>query len=1164
MSDEKKMGTGSFFIKTIFVMLITLVPSYICLWLLTMVPFGPAQLKLQAFLLSGIIFFLGACVLTFSQISKHKVLLWLSGFVITLGVVVIGGALLLVQLALLYPLEVAVISCILVSLALLWYRQRESTTTKSTTPSVSQDLGVAISQRVIRKEHLIGAVELTEFPEKHLLNRDANRSEQQPFFNILRVMVLSNLPIALRYERVRKSMRVLYLTWGRSEAELTVNLETLADTVKANLTGFKRKVHARFPAPIINPFATPVTTYLLGAPLSVDDPRQSLKAMTDLAEVLLGLENGVAQVWITPKRSSGREIQALEKQFRAESERAQLTISRPRSTLLSGEVQESKTRTDMGAVKKAESLQIQIDRLNNRHLCEVEVSVTCWDKDPAIAEKQSKKLAGILRGTLIPADPRNPLSIETKRNPHESKRLIEGELVGRTTLLSLEEASVYFPLARNDLGISVADHASFRTKPVARRDDQTDRKRSDGILLGKILDDAGQPTEDFVIPPVDLTSHCMVGGDLGNGKTMTESNITLELHRLGINFTKLLLSKNEDHLRFLRRMKDILVFTPGDENVAPVRFSFTDFYEGMHVNQVINDTKAIIIAAMPAQGILKEYIERVIDLTFKQLGWDRASNTPGLPLVLSDFFETLPLIKEEVQYSTRGNEDVWGALYIRFTNLCDSVLNTIFGTTTGITMRELTKRPSLILLDALSLDEQSFFVFWFVSRVARYFEALKKTEKVHRKDLKYNVVIEEAHRILKLEPGVKVGEEHGAKQAAVDTITTTMKESRSAGVGFTLIAPGFTELTSSAYSIAVNIFMHGRGNGPDRRLIGEQMNCTEDQVRMMGSLPVGEAVVRIASISKPVRVRVNDIVKLYPELAPGRPVTDAEIIAHMKPVFDQNPQFKAESEHALSSLTAKDLSLKLATIKIDINYALRLYAMFDSEQFGRVLQRLFEVQNPRLSALTLRTLVMLVGLDDTNMPFYAHHLFWRISKIEDSSSLLLDKMVEELSHLLPLDRLPEEHLERYHSRLNQELQKRIITFKHDAKRITTDVTEVLRLVLEENELLQNADVSSSHDVEHVEELEGRVSDMVRTDQFVRRCQPLFDLAAEGNYKPLAQLILAFARQLASHDSKIEEVATLLLHETRATLDSQDNDALWTIIYDMVQSEIDDSGSEVAA
>jgi hypothetical protein len=619
MTDDEKTGVNIVnLIKFLLVMFGTFAPASFTAWVLFNVPIGSAQLKNQALILASACFFLGSSTLLFSQPSRNKGFLWLSGFIVVIGAVVVGGVMILFQTALSYPLETLVIAGIPTIIVFLLYGQRLLPATPEGS-SVPQGVGVAISKRVVKKERLIGAVELTEFPEEHFLNKDPDPSKYQSFFNILRVMVLSTFPVALRYERVRKKMRVLYLTWAQSDVELSENLETLADTVKGNLSGFKQKVHNRFHGPTINPLATPVTTYLLGEPLTVDDPRQRIDAISVMAEVLLGLPDGIFQVTVIPRRTSNRTVKSLEKQYMAESERAQSTITKPRSTLLSGEIQESKTTTDMGAIKKAKALEIQIERLSNSHLCEVEVSATCWDCDLTIAEKLSRKLAGVLRGTLIPADPQSHLSIETRKNIHESKRLIEGETNGKTTLLSIEEASVYFSLARNDLGISVADHASFRTNPTDRRGGQKERNKTDGILLGKVLDDSGAPTDDFVIPTIDLTSHTVIGGDTGNGKSVTESNITLELYRLGINFTKLLLSKNEDHLRFLRKVKSILVLTPGDETTTPVRFSFSDFCEGMHVNSVINDTKAIIIAAMPAHGIIKEYMERVIELTFERL-----------------------------------------------------------------------------------------------------------------------------------------------------------------------------------------------------------------------------------------------------------------------------------------------------------------------------------------------------------------------------------------------------------------------------------------------------------------------------------------------------------------------------------------------------------------
>jgi hypothetical protein len=382
MSDEGNSGFGILRLaKFLIALLGTLIPASFTAWLLFIVPFGSTQMKGQAVILSGVCFFAGSCALLFSKPSKEKGLVWLSGFLVVIGAIIFTGIQALYTLAIEFPIQTLAIIGLPLTLLMMLALQKEAATEEA--QHLHQDtLGISLSRMIIKKEIVIGAVELTEFPEEHLLNKDSDQSKHQPFYNILRVMVLANFPVALRYERVRNKIRVLYLTWAKNDVDLSENLETLADTVKGNLSGFKRKVHNRFHGPTINPLATPVTTYLLGEPLTVDDTRQRINAMSVMAEVLLGLQDGIVQISAIPKRSSDRAVKSLEKRYRAESERAQMTTSKPKSTLLSGEIQESKTRTDMGAVRKAESLQIQIERLSNSHLCEVEVSATCWEPRP--------------------------------------------------------------------------------------------------------------------------------------------------------------------------------------------------------------------------------------------------------------------------------------------------------------------------------------------------------------------------------------------------------------------------------------------------------------------------------------------------------------------------------------------------------------------------------------------------------------------------------------------------------------------------------------------------------------------------------------------------------------------------------------------------------------
>ncbi|MHA1389828.1 MAG: hypothetical protein ACTSR9_15480 [Candidatus Thorarchaeota archaeon] len=147
-------------------------------------------------------------------------------------------------------------------------------------------------------------------------------------------------------------------------------------------------------------------------------------------------------------------------------------------------------------------------------------------------------------------------------------------------------------------------------------------------------------------------------------------------------------------------------------------------------------------------------------MTFTRIGWDRKTNTRGIPIVLQDFVETLPLLESEIQYSSRGNEDFRGALFGRFTSVCEGMLRSIFGTVSGVSIEELVAGSTIILLDKLSVEERSFVMFWLVNSLALHFEAKKKTESSSKVGLKYYVVLEEAHRFLKRASNVSVEEAH--------------------------------------------------------------------------------------------------------------------------------------------------------------------------------------------------------------------------------------------------------------------------------------------------------------------------------------------------------------------------------------------------------------------
>jgi hypothetical protein len=1165
VSDEGSSGFGILRLtKFLIVLLVTLAPASLITWLLSLVPFGSGALKGQAVILSGLCFFTGSCALIFSKPSKEKGLLWLSGFLIAVGAIVFTGVQALYMWAIAFPLQSIVILGIPLTLIMVWALQKESAAEE--VQPVSQDpLGISLSRLVIKKEHVIGAVELTEFPESHLLDKEASEQQNQPFYKILRVMMLSNYPLALRYQRIKRKIRVFYLTWARDETQLEENLDTLEDTVKANLTGFKQKRHTRFHGPTINPLATVAISYLLGEPLSIEDPKQDKDAINVLAEVLLGMEDGIIQISAIPRRSSDRELKSLEKEYQSETERSQLTVSTPQSTLFSGEVQKSTTSINERAVRNADSLKLQIARMSNSHLCEVEVSATCWDRDPETAKRNSKKLLGMLRGSLVPADSTQQQTIETRLKPNEATRVIEGETIGKTTLLSLGEASAYFSLARNDLGVPIADHASFITNPADLRPNQESEDSSaicEGVLLGQKLDDSGNPIGEFRIPIIDLASHSVAGGDTGTGKTVTQTNVALELDRLHTPFLVIASSKHEDQLRLIRKIKGVRVFTPGDETTTPIRFSFSDFCKGMHVNSVINDTKAMFVATMPSQGIIKEYMEKVIELTFLRLGWDRETNTPGLPILFSDFLETLPLIRDEIQYSTRGNEDVWGALWSRYGTLYPSVLSSLFDTVHGMTIEELVSRPTIIILDRLSLEEQMFFVYWLVTRLARYFEAKKKTDAHDQRGLKYEVFMEEAQRFFSGGTGVKVDEDHGVRFAAVDAITTIMKESRSAGLGFWLNAPNLSELTNNACNMALNIMMHRKGAKNDRKQIGDQMNCTDDQIRLIGSLPVGEAVVRTASIGKPVRVRINNPVDQYPELAPGAPISDKVVKEFMDPVYEQHPEFKTKSGYSVE-VKKDEQSLSVASLRIDVTKMHRLYSILDKPSVKGALKGMemaAQSGNVLLGALVLRNFVSIVEPNESCFAFYCHHLLWFLSETETPlSEENLGKFAAELEQHVPIKKLRQVDFSHVHERIRLTVERGLVSYKEDKAALRTDLKEAVTRAIEEmKEIQDKAAERRLSDNEY--RLSRLIPEIVRNEKFTNRHIKRFNKALDGDFEPIVRMMTIFAKRIAGPEDDVCHVATLLLHHARSELGSSDNDSVWETIQDEVHSSINGMGS----
>ena len=1178
MTDEGKSDISFFTSLRIFlVFLLTVIPCMIVFWILMYASYVDGTIRLNALLLSAGCFLVGSALLAFSGTSKNKVILWLLGFVIAVGISVLSWIIYLAAVAMVYPVETFVILSILIALSVYFYRQYMSRKQPATPTSVTKTMDVfSLSRKPFSKQVLIGGVELVQLPEEHL-SQSSDLLKYRPFLDLLRALTLANIPLALRLERIRHKTRVFYLTWAKDERTLTEYIVRMEDNLRGNLSGMKFKILLQFEGIKLDERQTAVVSYLQGEPLSIEDESQKSDALTVMASVLQKLPNGVIHISATPQKTNRRRLKNLEDKYRAEIARAECVVSTPRSTLFSGEVQESITQVNPEAQRKAASLAVQIERLGTNHLCDVRVAAICWDTEKTIAEESSKRLMTTLLGSLAPADKNRSLTLETKLNVREVSQILRGEPVGQTTLLSIDEAAIFFVIPTCDLVIPVADHATFTSNPATLNPpDVSESQIAEStnskpyLSLGKILDESGREIGEFKIFIEDLASHSGIYGDIGSGKSTTQICITMELRKNGINTLEILSSKNEDYLRAIRTDKNIRVITLGDETISTARFSLTNMIEGVHVNQIINGIKTLFVAAKPTDGIIKEYLEKVIELTFKRLGWARETNTRGIPIVLQDFIETLPLIESELQYSSRGNEDFRGALFGRFTSVCEGVLRSIFGTVSGMSIEELVSKSTIILLDKLSVEERSFFMFWLINNLALHFEAKKKTDGMSKVGLKYYVVLEEAHRFLKRGSNINVEEAHGAHRIALDTICVTMTESRSSGLGFGLATPSAIELATAAFKMPLNVLFHKTNSRDDRKLIGHQINCNEDQITMIGSLQKGVAVVRTASSAKPILVRINNPLELYPELNPERPVTDDEIKRHMEPVKDANPHFNAKSEFTTRVPRIQDLSIEYSSMTIDIPSIFRLYTMITLPYFKKFCEELSKLDWSRSSlqiAMLVKNIAGAAAYNSDALPFCNHHLIWVLSiMVSPWVRENNEEVITDLAELLSIDReILSLNFDLLDERVKMELVGKRIPEHLGPTMVKPLLIEAVRSATSEFRELKRKEPTGPQETPVINSKSLELIDaIVRTKDFAHRYSERLTKAEEGDISPLLRLLEAFSCNLVGSSGSIPDVLSLLLYRARVILEEPTDETLWGTINDAIHTRITEQGSESAA
>ncbi len=900
--------------KVLVALVLAMIPGIGLFILLLLIPWISVDWIGLTLLLSGIVFVVGAGIL----LESRNVRLWL--YSIMCGFLIGFGSIILATLWILTTIPVplfgnafyaTIIIAASAGLLILWYLPTGRNSPQQGLVSVSSksiavqrlSLGGALFQK---RDARVVAIELKEIPHEYAFVEDAKRNPKdiiERFHTIIRA--LATVPFALRFERANRNTRVLFLTWSCDQTQLEHQSIMLYDALSYNLPNFKFAQPDSFEGLVPSESTKGASAFITGVPLSIKDERQVSEPLEAMIGVLQDLENGVLQVFVEPASLSKSKLKSLEAQYRREVEKSETTVSRDKSGWIVGPHQESKTTVNPEAMMKSAILERQIKRLSNPHLYKTTVVGVSWNTDVATADRDARRLAGALAGSLRPDNDHDDFRIRYRTKGREIESLLRGLPIGEPSLLTADEVTAYFILPKTDVGIRVTKREKFSSgtrevqsdAPKERKLDEITsrvsskvrwRRREPRLYFGNPIDESGKALADvFLRTDVKhLDMHLGVFGNTRSGKSTTVMSLIGQAISLGVNPIILVPSKGYEWRTLLNVFPDVRVFTCGRNDIANLAFNIWAPPQGVRITKWIDRVVQVLTLWLPNDDVISMHIEDVIYTVYKNCGWNLDTNEKGRPILLTDLVDAVRQVSERLDYGNEVSANIYGALVARVKSILrkPSLVN-MYNTLTGITVSELLAHPTIIEMDALGENDKILLMGILTAAVCEY-KLANPTKEVSNL-----LVLEEAHYLLS---GTDISGEanSGVRLQAVSAFIEMLRVLGGTGLGVILIDQSPSSLVPQAVKIPVNMVIHALSHEDDRRLAGKHSRCTESQIDHIGGMQTGEAVVYLQHEGEPKNVKMFNLEMILHGNLPSTTVDDQRVVEHMRTILEKNPHLR--------------------------------------------------------------------------------------------------------------------------------------------------------------------------------------------------------------------------------------------------------------------------------
>jgi hypothetical protein len=915
MTEEKSDSWVVWVIRILGMLILTAIPSFGLLYLIMLVGIVPADWIGFTMLLGGLAFLYGAGVLIESQDVKGWLYSWGLGFIVGVGAIIAGGLLWLSFMPI--PIVGTGLNALLLgagacgALGGYFYLQSQgrehgalpvpiSTASKS---RVSAPLSLTSIFR--RTEPVVAAVRVEAVPHT-LIAKEQDPVERKKrtvaMHNIVRQMILSSVPVAIRYETRGGFTRLLFLTWADDLETIAQYLKTLENTLTANLPEFGFTTDNPYRGFILPEEKNGSMWNAAGIPQPLDEEAPKLCILEGAVSLLKKTNNCSIQIFAVPTAVSNRSIDSLKREYESAVERSHTTISREKDSLFSGRSQESKTIINAEAKRESEQLEREIKRLSNKHLARTSVTVTCWDREIESADQRARRVMGALLGGARPLSEEDEFSVDAKTKRKEVENALRGLPPKEGTLLTPDEVAAYFVLPEVDLGIPVVKRERFSqtTKEVTTVSRETHTRKSaktkrgvtwysgkNKIYLGKNLDVRGEELNDIIscFPPNSLDSHLAIYGNTRSGKTSSATCIIVQAIDLGIVPVVLVPYKPKDWRRLMHIFEELRIFSAGNPKIAPFRLNPFNVPNGVPLNKWISRIVTAFSASMPNGGTLEMHTKRMIRTAYENCGWDSKNETEGRPVLLTDLVDAALDVRKRTPYGKELQADMYGALVSRIESmLTNPVIVDMFNTSKGISFGELLSKPTIIEMDALSKEDRIFLSGILAAGISEYKQAHPT------KVVRHLLVLEEAHNLLRSSSSQQVD----APQMQNETSLAFVEMFRVAGgtgLGLVMLEQLPGELVREAVKLPVNTICHALNSEYERTLVGKHMRLTDAQIEHIAGMRKGEAVVFAEHYKQARNTQFLKLEYLFKDGLPSTPITNEVVHEAMERIYEKHPHW---------------------------------------------------------------------------------------------------------------------------------------------------------------------------------------------------------------------------------------------------------------------------------